>query len=67
MKRKRKTKADVRAERDFEIAGFLDGYADHVEAGGTPANRLEHPEEIKGPLVVTLRGLASSIRAGLVE
>jgi hypothetical protein len=58
----------IRAERDLESADFIDRYADAV-AGGLPfgPNRLQHPEPVRGPLLVALRGLASSFRAGLVD
>lgn len=77
-KRRRRTFAEViaaaRAERDIEVAAFLDGYADLVEKGPRKRESWEHavnqiriPEECRGSHVVALRGLASSIRAGLVE
>ncbi|MFN3943908.1 MAG: hypothetical protein ACK4K7_03115 [Allosphingosinicella sp.] len=64
----------IRAERDIEVAAWLDGYAYMMEAPPrprekweAPVNRVDHPPEVKGPLIVALRGLASSIRAGLVD
>ena len=58
----------IRAERDIEVAGWVDRYADAVEHGlSLGPNRLQHSAEVRGPLVVAFRGLASSIRAGLVE
>lgn len=64
----------ARRERDSEIADFLDGYSDLInapprrrEVGEAPVNSRRHPDEVLGPLTIALRGLASSIRAGLVE
>lgn len=58
----------IRHERDIQTAGFLDGYADAVEIGlSWGPNKLRHPPEIRALLTVALRGLASSIRAGLVD
>lgn len=58
----------IRAERDIEIADHIDGYAGAVE-NGLPfgPNQLQHPPEIRGPLLAALRGLASSLRAGIVD
>lgn len=58
----------ARAERDIEIADFIERYADAVDQGlRYGPNPLQHSEEVKGVLVTSYRGLASSIRAGLVE
>jgi hypothetical protein len=60
---------EVRAERDFEIADFVEGYALMIERPELPLdpNGLQYSPETRGPLAVALRGLAASIRAGLVE
>lgn len=60
--RKRQTRAEIRtiakAERDLEVAAFLDRFADQVDEGrGTRACEVS----------TMARGLASSLRAGLVE
>lgn len=57
-------RTEAALERDLRTADFLDGYADLVAAARGPR---AHPEGIKGPLTIALRGLASSIRAGLVD
>lgn len=66
----RRTFAQVRQEavkeRDRQTAAFLNGYARCLEHG-LSVNRRRHPEEIREPLIDALRGLASSIRAGLVD
>jgi len=60
---KRRTFAEVReaarAERDIEVAAFLDGYAGMV--------RAKRGDACAGPIATALEGLASSIRAGLVD
>ena len=58
----------ARAERDLELADFVDDYAAAIERG-LPLAQNPHvwPDEVRGLLVVFARGLASSIRAGLVE
>lgn len=74
----RRTHAEIReaarAERDIEIAAWMDGYAYMIEqpprrreAWEAPVNRIEHAAVVKSELVAALRGLASSLRAGLVE
>lgn len=58
----------IRDTRDIEIAAFLEEHAAAVRNGlSISPNRMRYPEEIRGPLVTALNGLASSIRAGLVE
>ena len=62
-KRRHPTRAQIRAaakaERDGEVAAFLDGYADLIDS------RRDDP--IASQLASAARGLASSIRAGLVD
>jgi len=63
VSRPRKTVAQIReaarAERDIEVAAFLDGYAALVRAG--------RDDPCSGPLATSIEGLASSLRAGLVD
>lgn len=49
----------IRAERDIEIAGFLDGYASLV--------RSQRTDPCAGELATAVEGLASSLRAGIVD
>jgi hypothetical protein len=62
-RRRHPTRAEIRAaakaERDIEIAAWLDGYAALVD------QRRDDP--IASPLATAARGLANSIRAGLIE
>lgn len=63
MSRPRRTVAEIRAaakaERDIEIATFLDGYARLIQT------RRDDP--IAPELATAARALAGSIRAGLVD
>jgi hypothetical protein len=52
-------RADARAERDIEIADWLDQWAGLVRARRSAACAV--------PIAQAAEGLASSIRAGLVE
>jgi hypothetical protein len=65
---RKKRDRSIRDSRDLELAAFVDGYAEAVANGMSwGPNRLKHPAEIRGLLATTLRGLASTIRAGLVD
>jgi hypothetical protein len=59
----RRTFAEVReaakAERDIEFAAFLDGYAALV--------RTRRADPCAAALATSIEGLASSVRAGLVD
>jgi hypothetical protein len=63
-RRRRPTLAEIRAaakaERDLEVAAFLEGYADLKDSGRAPG---APPCEV----ATMARGLASSLRAGIVE
>ena len=63
MTRARRTFAEVaaaaKAERDIELAAFLDGYA--------ALARARRGDPLAPALATSIEGLASSIRAGLVD
>jgi hypothetical protein len=69
-RKKRKTAAELRQlhfrERDEAVAKMLEGYAQLVK-DGSPINPIRYPPAIADDLFCCLRGLASSIRAGLVD
>jgi hypothetical protein len=49
----------IRAERDLEIADLLDGYARLV--------RAQEGHECAGKIATAVEGLASSLRAGVLD
>lgn len=49
----------IRAERDIEIAALLDGYARLV--------RAQQGHECAGKIATAVEGLASSLRAGVLD
>lgn len=63
-RRKRETRAEIRAaakaERDLEVADFLESYAALKDSGRAPD---APPCEV----ATMARGLASSLRAGIVD